>query len=125
MVGREREHSAQAALQLKLLVVLTERGTELLEHGGVHLPRPMWQRMGKEVGLPMLILDKLIDRWTTDGDDQPAVLSEVSKDRYTLGEAHTREREFLLEGARRSMMQSERGRRGVAQRTAATGKVSL
>lgn len=120
-VGRANEHGAQATLSMLVVRELRAKATELVTHGGVAIDLDRWARLGLEAGLPnpARLVPAIIDRWTRDGDDGPAFLRITSPGRYTLGDAHTRERAFLEYAGKRSVDGAEGGRKAVAARDAA------
>lgn len=115
-VGRERDHGAQANLQLHLLLALRDRADELVHYGGVALSEENLAKLARDSGLPLTLVPKVMDRWTQDGDDGPAVLKQTERGIYTLGDHYARERTFLEEGGRRELDGARNGRLGVAKR---------
>lgn len=111
LVGRPRDHAAQAALQLAVLAELRDRAAELVERGGVLIDAARWAVMARDVGLSPATLPRVLDAWTRDADDAPAFLARDG-DRWRLAGAHAAAQAFLEEGGRREV----RGRRGVKPR---------
>ncbi|MBI3072893.1 MAG: hypothetical protein HYY84_12320 [Deltaproteobacteria bacterium] len=102
-VGRNRDWSAEAAFHLRLVIEFRRRAVELSEHGGVLLPRGRLERIAETAALPTRLVPRVIDRWTRDGDDGPAVLSVVERDRFTLGPAYQGAHDFLVAGAKKEV----------------------
>lgn len=115
-VGREREYGPQATLSMLLVAHIRAAGRELVEHGGAKLDTETLSRLAAASGLPTPIVPMLIDRWTQDGDDGPALLKRVDKDRFTLGDAHKAARDFIEEGCKREHAGSIGGKRSAAKR---------
>ena len=115
-VGRERDHGAQANLQWHLLLALRDRADELVNYGGVALSAENLGKLARDSGLPLTLVPKVIERWTRDGDDGPAVLKETERGIYTLGDHYARERDFLEEGGRMSLDGARNGRLAAEKR---------
>lgn len=118
-VGREREHGPQATLSMIFVTELRERARELVEHGGILLDLDAWATLAERAALPRGgagSLPRVLDRWTHDGDDGPAFLVKVGRDRYTLGPAHAAARNFVGEAGRRETEGSAAGKRSAARR---------
>jgi len=115
-VGRERDHGAQANLQWHLLLALRDRAEELVNYGGVALSAEYLDKLAGDSGLPPILVPKVMERWTRDGDDGPAVLKEIERGIYTLGDHYARERDFLEEGGRMSLDGARNGRLAAEKR---------
>lgn len=116
LIGRERDHGAQAVLQLQVMAELRRRAKELATEGSVFLPRERWAQMAEEASLPAGVLSSVIDRWTRDGEDGPAFLALVGTDRYTLSDAHGAIRAFLVEAGKLELEGAEAGRKSVRRK---------
>ena len=116
LIGRERDHGAQAVLQLQVMAEFRRRARELASQEGVLLPYERWQEMAADASLPQGALRAVIERWTRDGDDGPAFLSTVSPERYTLAEAHEAIRRFLEEAGHLELEGSDAGKRSVRRK---------
>lgn len=101
-VGRERDWAGQAVFQFLLEAELVARRLELVKEGGAKLTPADFERLAAKAGLPSGSWRKVIDRWTQDGDNGPAMLERVGADRFTLAntEPYRAAREWLLEGGR-------------------------
>lgn len=125
LVGRARDHGAQATQQLYVLAELRKGARELVTDGGVLLLPERWDELADRSGLPEALRGRVLDRWTRDGDDDdrkakrdtgPAFLARVDRNRYTLGEAHRDARDFLEDGGRIEVGAREGGRQGAARK---------
>lgn len=118
-VGRVNEHGPQATLSMIFVTELRERARELVEHGGILLDLDAWTTLAERAALPRGgagNLSRVLARWTHDGDDGPAFLMKVGRDRYTLGPAHAAARDFVGEAGRRETEGSAAGKRSAARR---------
>jgi hypothetical protein len=66
MVGRARDHAAQAALQILLLTELRKNASELMKSGAVRIPVQRWQELAERAGVPKHLLPELLRRWERD-----------------------------------------------------------
>jgi hypothetical protein len=101
-VGRQRGWAAQAVFQMVLEGKLVERRLELIEEGGVKLTSTDFDRLAQQAGLPLGSWRKVIDRWTQDGTDGPAMLERVGPERFNLAdrEPYRAARNYLMQGGR-------------------------
>lgn len=116
LIGRERDHGAQAVLQLQVMAELRRRAKELAAEGYVYLPRSRWEQLAEEASLPAGVLSAVIERWTHDGEDGPAFLALVGHDRYTLSDAHGAIRAFLVDAGKLELEGAEAGRKSVRRK---------
>lgn len=123
VLGRANDAGSQATLQLRVMAHLRDHAPDLAEGRGAPLPLDTWTRLAEESHVPRSLASRLLPHWQEDHKDGPAVLKRVDRDRYTLGDAHAPARTFLEDGGRRSLNSSEAGRRSVAKRGAARGRV--
>jgi hypothetical protein len=81
---------------------LVERRLELIEEGGVKLTSTDFDRLAQQAGLPLGSWRKVIDRWTQDGTDGPAMLERVGPERFNLAdrEPYRAARNYLMQGGR-------------------------
>jgi hypothetical protein len=129
MVGRRNEYGAYARLWLWTLTRLREHAEDLERGHGVLIDGATWAAAAVEVGLrspePLLVVSRLVDRWKHDGDDGPAVLEELTPNRYHLAEHLAADRAMLEEAGRRTI-QGRKGGKAAAERrahpTTRTGK---
>lgn len=124
VLGRGNDAGPQATLQLRVMAHLRDHAADLAEGRGAPLPLDTWTRLAEESRVPRSLATRLLPHWQEDHRDGPAVLKQVDRDRYTLGDAHAAARTFLEDGGRRSLDSSEAGRRSVAKRAAARRRVS-
>lgn len=108
MVGRERDHGAQAAMQLLTLAAIRRRARELVNEGGVALE---WLELAGQAGVSEALLPRVLDRWTQDGDDGPAFLQRQGN-RYTLGNAYTEARNYMVAAGERELNGAARQKQG-------------
>jgi hypothetical protein len=97
---RKNDWAGQAVFQFLLEAELVARRLELVEHGGVRLTTADFERLAAKAGLPHGSWRKVLDRWTQDGNDGPAMLERVGTDRFNLSnrEPYKAAREWLLRG---------------------------
>ena len=107
MVGRPRDWGALAALQLAVLAELRRLAKEVATHGGAVLD---WPRLARNTGVGPDILPRVLERWILDGDDGPAFLVQVDRDRHTL--ANRDAREFIEQAGQRELDGAKRRGKG-------------
>ena len=88
MVGRPRDWGALAALQLVVLAELRRMARDLVKPGGAMLD---WPKLADAAGVSSGMLPRVLERWIHDGDDGPAFLKRVGRNRYTLADREARE----------------------------------
>jgi hypothetical protein len=118
MVGRERDHGAQATFSMLVVRELRVRARELATEGSVAIGGERFHELARAAKLPATMLPKVLERWTADGDDAPAFLEEPATGRYVLGKAHAAERAFLAAAGATEVAASDAGRRSVAAKAA-------
>jgi hypothetical protein len=123
VLGRANDAGPQATLQLLVVAHLRDHAPDLAEGRGAPLPLDTWARLAAQARVPRSLALNLLPHWQEDHDDGPAVLKQVDRDRYTLGDAHAPARTFLEDGGRRSLDSSEAGHRSATKRAAARRKV--
>ena len=121
VIGRERDHGAQATFSMLLIALFRDHGPELVQHGGIQLDDARITELARNAGLPRDLVRPLLDRWTHDGDDGPAFLR-LTDGRYTLGDAHSIARHFIEDGGRRELEGRRAGQIGAAKRRAKLAK---
>lgn len=111
MVGRYNEHGAIANLQWLVLRELGLKATQLVEYGGVAIPRKRWEELLTESGVPIPLLDELLKAWC-DGDKKNNVHAFITRegDMVNLAPAYEKERLFLEDGGKLSLTGKRRGR---------------
>jgi hypothetical protein len=109
LIGRDNDKGAQVNLQLRLLVEMRRRAGEFYEKGGILLEQDKLEEFAKEATLPLSTLSKVIERWTQDGDDGPALLERIERDRYTLGKTHVDARNFIAKAGEEEIQGKEAG----------------
>ena len=128
MVGRFNDHGAQAAFQFKLMSAFVDHRKELLPDGGAMLLEEELLRLAGSAGLPLELLEKVLDRWTQDGQESQEggerFLDRIGKDRYMLADTapYHDAREFLLEGSRRAIQARQGARLAISRKVKRLGK---
>ncbi len=107
--GRRNDDAPQAALALMVSTEIARGAKEVIQHGGVRIDRGRWNEMAAQAGFPIGKLDRLLDLWTRDGDDGPAFLERVGRDRWFFGPQHDGAR-LLVE--RRGQIAGKRRKKG-------------
>lgn len=114
LIGRERDHAAQATLQLLAMREARTRAAELLENDALTIDGRRWRELADEAELPTRLLPEMLDAWTTGRGAAPAFLTRPGTDRFDLAPAFDRERRAILDAAERQLA----GRRGGRKRQA-------
>ena len=118
LVGRANEHGHQASFSMALVAEMRERARELVKEGGVIITPMRAEQLAERALLPLNLVPQVLDRWTQDGDDGPAFLHRIERDRYTLGDAHASARAFLEEAGRHEVAGTQAAHRGIQLRRA-------
>lgn len=116
--GRERDWASQAVFQFLLTAEMVVRRMELATEGGALLLPTDLEHIADRAGMPKGSWRAVIDRWLHDGSDGDAMLEQVAPNRYVIADRdpYKAAREWLLEGARRSLSGRQRGERRAAMR---------
>ncbi len=130
LIGRGNDWTPQASLQLLAMEELRRLAPELVEAGGVLIPRRRWEDLAEVAGLSKRLLRELLDRaWLEAGPsaegrvEAPAFLYRLDDgDRWTLANAYSAELAELREGAGYDLAAADRGRRSGAARRARAGQ---
>jgi hypothetical protein len=88
-VGARRTFGAQAALAKALvysMIETVEKRVQLAQEQSVLIDITEQYRLAKRVGLDEKTLRNALDRWSQDGDDGPAFLERIGKDRFNLAD---------------------------------------
>jgi hypothetical protein len=109
LVGRDKDKGAQVNLQLRILAEMRQRAGELYQEGGILLPPHQLEEFAKDAALPLATLNKVIERWTKDGDDGPALLELIEDHRYTLGKTHQTAKDFITQAGEEEIKGREAG----------------
>lgn len=119
----KRVHRAEAALHLRLAVVLTERSTQIPGEGGVRLEKADIGRLARDVGASGRVVEAALDRWSCDGDT-PAVLERVASDRYTYAanDCYGPARSWLEQTGELRLGRSKAGQASVVKRSKSNKK---
>lgn len=116
LVGANQYHAGQYLLQMNIMGELSKNSNQLVQEGAVQLPKDKLEEFARACNLTSEILDKVLDRWTRDGDDGAKFLDRVEDDFYVLGEEHKKAHAFLLQQGERRINQSKRGKASVARK---------
>jgi hypothetical protein len=118
-VGRPHDFAAQAAFQFKIVGALLDHRIQLVTDGGALLGAEELRRRAEQVGLPVATIPRVLDRWSQDGDDGPAFLERVERDRYNLADTapYRGARGFLIEAGRRTL-EGQAGARATVEKKA-------
>lgn len=114
LVGRERDHAAQAMLQMLVVRDVRTHAVELREHNAITIDGRRWRELADEAELPTRLLPEMLDAWTTGRGAVPAFLTRPDPDRFDLAPAYHRERRAIIDAAERELA----GRRGGRKRQA-------
>ncbi|MDZ7703885.1 MAG: hypothetical protein U5L04_05305 [Trueperaceae bacterium] len=112
LVSPGRYYAPQAAFQQSVVRAIAERSMQIADDGGVLLTLPKLWPIADALGLPKSTMQRALDRWLHDGDDGPAFLEKVDRDRYHLAdnERYGLARRFIDETARRKKRGQIRGK---------------
>lgn len=115
LVKPNQSYGPQLTFHSVLLIDMRREAAQLVKHGGVSWPRGRLKALAEHAGLGLGSLDRVLDRWTRDGDDGPAFLAR-ERDLYRLGRAHEVAHLMMIEGQKREVENRERGRRAAKKR---------
>lgn len=101
--GRDNEMGAQATFSMLLVAHLRDHARELVQRGGVAIPDDRLFEIARGAKLSEDMARRLIEHWTNDHFDGPALLKRIDGKLYTLGDAHEKERSFIEDGGRREL----------------------
>jgi hypothetical protein len=96
---------------MELMIEFRKRAREIALTGGVILKKTNFELIAEKAALPKKILPKIMDWWTRDGDDAPAFLNQIEKDRYTLGDAYHTARDFIISAGKKEISASKSGKK--------------
>lgn len=112
LIGRPADQGPQANFQMEMMVKFRTHAQEFLEFGGVYISEQELRYLANESGLPLTILQKVMDRWTQDGIDAPAFLKIIEPDRYSLGSAHSIAQDFIMSAGKKEKMGTIAAKKG-------------
>lgn len=119
LVGRERDHGAQALQQLLVLREMRTRAVEMVETGTVEIGPRRWEELRDEASVPKAILPAVLDAYMTgDSEGRPAFLRSPSPGRYALADDYARERNAILQAGESMRAGAKGGRNAAASRRA-------
>lgn len=97
LIGRKRDHGPQFTFQMAVVNKMRLESNSIVRLGGVTLEKATLEQLANVAGLPIALIDKVIDRWTQDGDDGPKMLERIEGDVYRL--AHKPAWDLMVAGA--------------------------
>jgi hypothetical protein len=112
LIGRPADQGPQANFQMEMMVKFRTHAQEFLEHGGVYIPERDLRFLANESGMPLTILQKVMERWTSDGNDAPAFLKIIERDRYALGSAYSIAQDFIISAGKKEKMGALAAKKG-------------
>lgn len=96
MVGRPREHVAEAHLQLLTLREMRVHAEELAEAGSIMIEEKRWKELADEASLPSKLIPKVLDAYPQGDEERPAFLEMHGPWRFSLAEAYEKEKRAIL-----------------------------
>lgn len=119
LVGRANNHAQQVVLSQYAVLEMRDRAQEMAKEGAIRITQERWVELAIKARMPRdaSFLSQVIDRWTHDGDDGPALLSR-KKDMFTLADTHEAARNFIIKGGKISERNSSRGKKARSNRDA-------
>jgi len=116
MTGREKDHAAQAFLQVLVLREMRMRAEELAEHGCVEINERTWRALGDEAGLPQVTLNAVLDIYPRGSAGRPAFLTRTGGWLFDLAEAYGPERQAIVAAGDAMKKGRSNGQKAAAQR---------
>lgn len=107
---RERDHGAAWALARFFVAELVDNAVDVATMGGAMITLARWRDLARAAGFPVAGVDRLLVRWREGDAKAPPLIVEVKPGRFNLAPAHDLEREFVENGGRLRLEQSNRGR---------------
>ena len=117
LVSPTQYYAGQYYLHMQISREFSVQSVQFAQYGAIQITQNQLEEMARRSGLPLQILKKVMDRWTSDGDNMPKMLDKIEDNFYTLGPSLNNEAEFLR---RQGLLRLENSRRGTlaAQRRA-------
>lgn len=107
LVGSNQYHAGQFLLQMKIMGEFCKQSVGLANKGFIEITHEQWTMFAMECNV-LPILPRIIAAWTQDGS-APRFLKIIDKNLYTLGDAHKKELEALINTGKLRIRQSMRG----------------
>jgi hypothetical protein len=126
-VGNRKDRAALARLYLRILAELAREAPDIARGLGAYIPGARWAELAAEEGLRNpgpLAIGPILDRWTHDENDGPAVLERLGADRWHLAPAFAAERKLLEDGGKLRIGASEGGKRSVKAKAEARERLA-
>lgn len=111
-IGDRCTYGAQATFQTLILAEMRARAIELITNSGILFSKEDLVRLAKAAALPIHMIPRVVDHWKNDADR----LLEPEQGRLTLTDTWWRERNFLIDGAKRQTEGSKAGKKGAKGR---------
>ena len=111
LVSSSNSHGSQATLQMLIMREFSSRSVEFSEIGSIEIDEKCWESLAKEANLSKSVFTKVLYRWLNDGDDGGRFLRVVEPDKYTLGEAYSKENSFFKSQGSLRKIQSIKGKK--------------
>lgn len=115
-IGGSKTHAQQCELQMEVLEHMTENSKDYSEEGGVLIKSGDFKEMAKNTGMTKDTLEKVVGRWTQDGDDGGRFLEQIEKDRFKLGKTYSDADKLLTDQGNLRSRNSERGKKSASKR---------
>jgi hypothetical protein len=111
LVGSSNTYASQYHFHLQLSQEFSNKSNYYAQEGYIEIPSQTLQSMALNAKMTPNTLQKVMDRWTCDGDDAPRLLNKIEKDYYALGSSLEKESRFLK---KQGLLRVERSRIGCA-----------
>jgi hypothetical protein len=120
VIGRPNEQGRQATLAMRVVAELRDHAPDLARQWGAPLPPSRFKELAEASHLPVAMAPRVLEHWLQDhGAGGPAFLKMVDTDRYTLGDAHLAERQFLEASGQLTLDSRAAGRQSADKRARA------
>ncbi|RYZ16648.1 MAG: hypothetical protein EOO70_03965 [Myxococcaceae bacterium] len=124
VIGRPNEQGRQATLALRVMSELRDHAPDLAKQRGAPLTPERFKELAQASHLPIVMAPRVLEHWLQDhGAEGPAFLKSVDRDRYTLGDAHLAERQFLEASGQLTLDNRAAGRQSSKKRAQARNRV--
>lgn len=113
--GSPNSHASQAQLQLLVFQEFSNQSDRLAQEGSVLISNEQWKRLAYEAGISPEKIEIVISHWC-----QPDLFNcflEKQGDEYRLASYYHRAQKFLEGQGKRRITNSERGKRGIEQKS--------
>ena len=114
LIGRERDHGPQFTFQMAVVNKMRLESDSIVRLGGLTLDKATLEQLANVAGLPLTLIDPVMDRWTQDGNDGPKVLEQVDGNVYRLAEVQAWE--TMVSGANKEANGRRWAQKGLAKK---------